>query len=345
MFSMMMIAVASDWTNTTTTGVQDFAGNPILKPAGSTGIGEWVLGDPTVVLINSTIHMWANEEIHGVLHYTADAADPTKFSLLGETVAKPGANRPYAYYDQEKNSVVLFYEQYTASALFKASKLVWIESISGPQGGSWKWTSPKVALEPTLPWEKIGTQRVGNPFVFFHTSTSKWRLHYSASSIHLNDSNVDEPLHLGLAESDELRGNWTRVTTTPVTIEGGTIPNETFVGVGSFKMVKGGATAPVIQALMNRITLKDGTDITGSTMCTVEQADDTGTKWKVVTASFIAPTPSANPPTWKQSYVYGFDTIADPTDPSRTLVYYNARNGWKGAHEAVGVSRVDSTFA
>jgi hypothetical protein len=35
-----------------------------------------------------------------------------------------------------------------------------------------------------------------------------------------------------------------------------------------------------------------------------------------------------------------FDTIADPTDESWMLVYYNGRNGWKGARETVGVSRV-----
>lgn len=111
----------------------------------------------------------------------------------------------YAYYDQNKESVVLFYEQYQPP-FFRSSKLVWIESLSGPQGGKWTWTEPTVALEPggcqaqekycgcnlyvrvspELPWELIGTQRVGNPFVFYHESSSKWRLHYSASSIHLN---------------------------------------------------------------------------------------------------------------------------------------------------------------
>lgn len=129
-----------------------------------------------------------------------------------------------------------------------------------------------------------------------------------------------------------------------MSILGGAIANETFVGVGSFKLVKGGAKAPVIQAMMNRITKHAMTNATGSTICTVAQVDDSGTSWRVVAPALLAPTPLANPPTWKESYVYGFDTIADPTNDTRTLVYYNARNGWKGAHEAVGVSRIDGSF-
>ena len=81
----------SNWTNTSTSGVQDFYENPILQPS---NLGEWVLGDPTVIKINDTLFMWANEEIHGILHFKADARNPTQFFKLGETVDKPGANRP-----------------------------------------------------------------------------------------------------------------------------------------------------------------------------------------------------------------------------------------------------------
>ena len=118
-------------------------------------------------------------------------------------MAKPGAQRAYAHFDSDKGSVVLFYEQYQPPA-FKTSKLVWVESETGPGAtdpmAKWTWTRPTVALVPTLPWEKVGTQRVGNPFVSFHRGSSKWRLHYSASSVHLADSDIDEPLHLGLAQ-------------------------------------------------------------------------------------------------------------------------------------------------
>jgi len=43
-------------------------GNPILKPS---GVGEWILGDPAVLLIGDEIHLWGNEVFHGINHYVA----------------------------------------------------------------------------------------------------------------------------------------------------------------------------------------------------------------------------------------------------------------------------------
>ena len=47
------------WTNTTTAGVEDYDGNPILTAADD--LAEWLLGDPAVVVIGDTIHLWGNE--------------------------------------------------------------------------------------------------------------------------------------------------------------------------------------------------------------------------------------------------------------------------------------------
>ena len=101
------------WVNTTTPGVADSTANPILSPSER---GEWILGDPTVVQIGDTLHMWANEVFHGILHYTNNesAIDPTRFrEAVGSAAAVrlPGAMRPYAYFDADANVVALFYEQ------------------------------------------------------------------------------------------------------------------------------------------------------------------------------------------------------------------------------------------
>ena len=37
--------------------------------------------------------------------------------------------------------------------------------------------------------------------------SSEFRMYYSASSIHLEDSNIEEPLHLGLAKADQPTGH------------------------------------------------------------------------------------------------------------------------------------------
>ena len=71
----------------------------------------------------------------------------------------------------------------------------------------WANTSTEM-LRPELDWERIGTRRVGNPFVFYSEDHKEYRLYYSASSVHLEDSNIDEPIHLGLARADSPDGPW-----------------------------------------------------------------------------------------------------------------------------------------
>lgn len=320
------------WSNTSTAGVQDYEGNPILMPS---ELGEWLLGDPTLLQLGDELHLWGNEVFHGILHFSAKLTDVTNFTKVETSVRLPGANRAYAHFDAARNTVILFYEQYYPP-LFRSSKIQWVES---KVDGTWKWSAPTVALEPTLEWEMIGTKRVGNPFVFFNSQVSKWWMYYSASSVHLDDADIDEPLHLGLAQADDLRGKWTRVTATPLVIVGG-FQNATVLGIGSLKLVKGlnGDGTPRV-ALCNRVTRHDVTNVTGSTISSLKSVNG-GLSWQVETAALITPTPAADPRTWKESYVYGFDTFVSPLDSNWTLVFYNARNGWRHATEAIGVSRV-----
>ena len=54
----------------------------------------------------------------------------------------------------------------------------------------------------------------------FSPQNKEFRLYYSASSIHLNDSRIDEPLYLGLARAESAQGPWTRVSDHPLDMEG-----------------------------------------------------------------------------------------------------------------------------
>lgn len=87
--------------------------------------------------------------------------------------------------------------------------------------GEITWENDDVMiLEPKLSWEKEGLARVGNPFVYFHPSKKQYVLYYSASSQHLPDSKVDEPIYLGMAVSDEIEGPYERVDNSPMVVEG-----------------------------------------------------------------------------------------------------------------------------
>lgn len=111
--------------------------------------------------IGDELHLWANEVFHGINHYVSALSDPFNFALLEETVILPGAVRGHAMIDSGK--VILFYEQYQAP-LYHSSEIHWIES---EMDGNWNWSEPTFVLKSELEWEKIGTKRVGSPYVYY----------------------------------------------------------------------------------------------------------------------------------------------------------------------------------
>ena len=171
----------------------------------------------------------------------------------------------YAVLDGDK--VVLYYEQYDAP-FFKSSKLFWVEAAHSGKG-AWAWSKPTLGLAPALPWEKVGTPRIGNPFVFWNVAAAKWWLYYSASAVHLPDADIDEPLHVGLAQAETLRGPWTRSQpATPLNVSGGAYGTDVWT-VSSLKLVKPLCTAPPcaaepLVALCNRVTFNRTSNATGS---------------------------------------------------------------------------------
>ncbi|CAL1165681.1 unnamed protein product [Cladocopium goreaui] len=312
-------------------GVDDWAKNPIIQPP---SILNWIVGDPTVQRIGDEIHMWTNGALANIQHYVADAKDPTNFKQLNDSIQGFGTVRPYAYLDEANNKVILFYEKYEFPYIF-ASKMMAAEA----EIGKWEFTNYTKILESELTWEKFGEKRVGNPFVFYNKVKGKYWLYYSASMIKLTDADVDEPMNLGLAEADNVMGPYTRVVTEPLEIPSG-FPGLFIKGHGSLKMVKSPEADLTCDgvgvAVCNRLTFNPATNQTGSTLSMLRTTDG-GLSWQPVVTEFIGPTLQEG--SWKEAFVYGFDTLMDPNDASSMLIYYNARNGWKDATEQVGVSR------
>ena len=78
---------------------------------------------------------------------------------------------------------------------------------------------------------------------------------------------------------------------------------------------------------------------TGSTISLLTSTNG-GLSWDDSIGRLISPA-TDNPSSWKHAYVYGYDSIPDPTDAAYFLVYSNGRDGWKQGVEAIGVSRVE----
>ena len=130
--------------------------------------------------------------------------------------------RPYAY--REEDRLYLYYEQYHAVDLFRESSILMrtADILHTNSGIALSWAEDSVeVLAPELVWERVGTRRVGNPFVFYSEDHKEYRLYYSASSVHLEDSNIDEPIHLGLARADSPDGPWTRLVKVPLQVDTG----------------------------------------------------------------------------------------------------------------------------
>ena len=130
--------------------------------------------------------------------------------------------RPYVY--REGDRLYLYYEQYHASDLFRESSILMrtADILRSETGLEFRWANTSTEmLRPQLAWERIGTRRVGNPFVFYSEEHEEYRLYYSASSVHLEDSNIDEPIYLGLARADSPEGPWTRLAEEPLHVDPG----------------------------------------------------------------------------------------------------------------------------
>ena len=189
--------------------IQNAASNPVLVP---TDLGEWIIGDPSMLdLPNGDRYVFANEIFHGIIWYKMDKSDPSKEMTFQRqpksVVGYPGAVRPFAHYEPSTGNVHLFYEQYRLTSLYRASDIWMKTGILSSDGATIAWEKSDIKiLSPTLDWEKIGTERVGNPYVFWSSAKEKYVLYYSASSVHLPDSGVDEPIYLGMAISDKVRG-------------------------------------------------------------------------------------------------------------------------------------------
>ena len=139
LLSALMVATANslldddDWIATETEIVLDYKYNPILRP---TELLEWLLGDPTVVLIEETqeVHMFVNEVFHGILQFSANYSQPAEFSKQGTVIGLPGAVRPYVM--RAGDRLHLYYEQYHLPLYRRSSIMLRSADIIIKQTGS-----------------------------------------------------------------------------------------------------------------------------------------------------------------------------------------------------------------
>ncbi len=196
------------------------------------------------------------------------------------------------------------------------------------------WSDCSDLIVPTLPWERehdAGHERIQarNPCVI-KTYEGKYRLYYSAGTVILADCGYEEPRNIGFAEADSPLGPFEK-REQPVLIPDIRIPHRNY-GAGAIKVFgyQGGYLG-----LYNSIYL-DGEGRSRSAINVLISED--GIDWREAPYNpIIAPTDG-----WKKALVYQLDLVRNGND---LWIYYNARDGWNGGTEKIGLSilRNDTT--
>jgi hypothetical protein len=299
---------------------KEYPANPIIEPAEENGL----IGDPTVVLPEDAPdgrwHMFAYglTGIHQLV-----SSDGISWKMYSSTLFNIGVVRPYVFKDKKSASPVFYmfvekYDSMTASAMFYSTS-----------GDLRNWDELKLLLKPEQTWETDPNPTLGNPFLTYRQDLGNYWMYYSASNVLIPECNFYEPLNIGVATSDNILGPYTK-RPDPL-IQPDTSNPLRNMGAGSIKLLKEKAAGRFI-ALNNGI-YRDGEGKSRSAIEVLSSQD--GLKWDpVCSGPVVAPGGDG----WKKAFVYAFDTVRVG---DQIRMYFNARDGWAGGVERIGMATLD----
>jgi len=289
---------------------RDLPENPLVEPPGGPSPGN-VIGDPQIILpgeYDEHWHMlaWSKGRIYHLKSY-----DGIHWEYLGALPFSGGL--PYIY--KEDDVWYLFYTKYDDKS---NTKICMRESEDLKD-----WSEERVLLKPELPWELEGRRKqVRNPCLI--RIGDVYRLYYSGGTIWLEDCGYEEPKYVSFAEAEDIYGPYERYGK-PILRPDPEIPYRNF-GAGALKVYRWHWE----YLGLNNGIYKDEDRRSRSAICLLVSLD--GVKW--VDAPF---NPIISPTTgWKNALVYQLDLALNYE--GRTIIYYNARQGWREGVERIGAS-------
>ncbi len=190
-----------------------------------------------------------------------------------------------------------------------------------------EWSEPVEVLRPELPWELEGPLAEARNPCAVPVGGELW-LYYSAGTVLLEDAGYEEPKYVSVAFSSDPMGPFERL--------GGPLlrpdPRDRHrnLGAGALKVYR---YRGEYLGFNNGIYL-DGEGRSRSAILLM--ASDDGLEWEDAPFNpIIHPTSG-----WKRALVYQLDVVFEPQPDGtcRVLLYYNARDGWRGGVERIGCS-------
>lgn len=290
---------------------RDLQENPLISPVGR------VIGDPQVLAPGEYddywhMYVWGDRPRGGSCIYHYDSRDGINWRLI-ETITSFSKNCGLVYLYREENIWYMLYTKYMSYTT------ICIRASEDLQN----WSEEITLIVPDLSWEMEGPKcQVRNPCLI--RIDNIYRLYYSGGTVWLDDCGYEEPKYISFAESKSIFGPYKKYGEPIISPEQRLHYRN--LGAGAIKVFKWGGQ---LLGFYNGI-YKDQEGRSRSAICIATSSD--GKDW--IEAPFnpiISPTEG-----WKRALVYQLDVVFDYQ--GKTMIYYNARDGWREGIERIGAS-------
>ena len=291
----------------------EHADNPLIEPPPK----QPMIADPTIVpprdAPDGLWHLYAHSLL-GIHHYSSPQGIVWAEVSLEFT---PGAVRPFVFKDGDRYALLFErFHELSASEIHISTS----DDLK-------TWSEARSIVVPELAWEHEGQSTIGNPYLTFRDG--EYWLYYSAGGVVLDDAGFSEPRYIGVATASAIGGPYSKRDEPLMGPDAGNAYRN--LGAGSMKLLDDRYSGRLV-ALQNGI-YKDSEGKSRSAIMVL--ASDDGTSWEeVCPAPILEPDDSG----WSGAFVYAFDTVRVGNE---LRVYDNARDGWKGAKERIGMATVN----
>ena len=320
---------APDWGESKWT---DLPENPLIDPAGY-GLPELVIGDPQILTPGEFDTQW-HAFYHGFSHdekgwRTWFFHSVSEDGLRWKEVFREEGEVGIQYLFCDGNRWIQYYTATTAAIGNKELKKKYHTIIRARTTTDFvHWSEPVDLVMPELPKEREGSGiEARNPCVI-QLPDGRYRMYYSAGMVFLKDAGYGEPKYIFCAEADDPLGPFIKKEE-PVLAPDIDLPYRNY-GCGGFKVF--GYNNGYI-AFYNPIYI-DNEEKSRSEIRMLTSKD--GLEWEEADCNpIVKPDPDIP---WRSAIIYQLDVVSWK---GALLMYFNAREGWRGGAERIGAVRLD----
>ncbi|MCO5236203.1 MAG: hypothetical protein M9933_08035 [Chitinophagaceae bacterium] len=313
---------------------KDVPENPLIDPV-HFNLPELVIGDPQILTPGEFDNQW-HAFYHGFSHdekgwHTWFFHSASDDGLHWKEVSREQGEVGIQYLTNDGDRWIQYYTATTNAMEDTALKRKYHNIIRARTTTDFvNWTQPVNLILPELPREREGDKagkEARNPCVI-RLPDGRYRMYYSAGTVYLNDAGYEEPKYIFCAEADNPLGPFTK-REDPVLQPDPDLPFRNY-GCGGFKVF---GYRDGYLAFYNPIYI-DPEQKSRSEIRMLYSKD--GLEWKEAENNpVVKPDPGI---AWRSAIIYQLDVV--PWENS-LLMYFNAREGWRGGAERIGAVKLD----